>query len=113
MRQLRDDAFYEAAAKRYCELIGVDPGQDVHHSPEPNANGSVNAVLLTSPYYKRVAKDLKQHHAIRLALEYTALRLNDPLAPTDPCPNCVPGTVCRTMQCGRLKTKLQFETKLT
>lgn len=46
---------YERIARRYCELMGMDPDQLVSHGADPTGTGYVPAVLLRSPLWTRVA----------------------------------------------------------
>lgn len=60
----------ETAALSYCRLRGIDPYEKVQHSPEPNANGYVQDVVLISPRWKLVSARIREHVLIEQALEY-------------------------------------------
>lgn len=48
----------ERIAKRYCELMGIDPDAMIAHGADPDRNGIVHAVLLYSPAWKRIERDV-------------------------------------------------------
>lgn len=59
------DAFTcERIAKRWCELIGVDPYEMVQHGADPDPNtGYVPAICLSSPRWYRVAREVPEQLA--------------------------------------------------
>lgn len=61
----------ELAAREYCRLKGLNPDSQVRHDADPDENGCVVAVLLSSPRWMRVARAIREHdimnEAIRLA----------------------------------------------
>lgn len=65
------DATYERMARRYLENLGANPEQMVKHGAEPNADGSVNAVLLQSPLWRIAITDVKTFYAMHEAVTYT------------------------------------------
>lgn len=60
----------EIAARKYCELAGVDPDKSVAHGADPDENGMVPAICLYSPQWKRVAREIAQHDAVRVCIAF-------------------------------------------
>ena len=60
----------EIAARRYCELRGQDPDEEVSHGADPNADGFVYAVVCYSPRWTRVARHMTDHDLMTKALTY-------------------------------------------
>lgn len=60
----------ELAAKRYCEIKGVDPESKASHSPKPNEDETVNMVMLISPLWTLVADLIKEQDIIFNCIEY-------------------------------------------
>lgn len=48
---------YERIARRYCELMGMNPNELVAHGADPTGKGYVPAVLLKSPLWTRIARE--------------------------------------------------------
>lgn len=69
------DEQLELAARKYCELAGMDPDKMVPHGAEPSPEGFIPMVLLHSPCWQLVAKILRdterQLHAIEIAKHIT------------------------------------------
>lgn len=59
----------EAAARKLCELRGLDPDQRVSHGAPPNNMGYVPAVLLYSPRWQMVAGEIRGFYQIAQALD--------------------------------------------
>ena len=49
----------EVAARHYCEKMGADPDKSIGHGAEPNEMGYVPAIMMYSPQWRLVAKELK------------------------------------------------------
>jgi len=64
------DEMLDNAAKRLCEIRGIDPDVMVGHSADPNPDGSVNAVYLKSPAWTRVRRELVSFSEIAECLGY-------------------------------------------
>lgn len=54
---------YEGIARRYCELMGIDPDQEVGHEADPGPDGFVPGVCVISPRWRLVAKEAKSQIA--------------------------------------------------
>jgi hypothetical protein len=66
-----DDKWLEGAARRVCELRGIDPDKMVSHGAEPDEFGIVLGVLLHSPAWRLVAREVVAHQQISQALNDT------------------------------------------
>lgn len=62
------ESFIEQAARKACEVNGLDPDEEICHGPEPHTNGVVCDVLLYSPRWKTLVPEVKR--AITLIREY-------------------------------------------
>lgn len=60
----------ELAARKYCELACLDPHVLVAHGADPDPSGFVVDVLLHSPLWTRIARDIKRTARIMDAIEY-------------------------------------------
>lgn len=58
----------EMAARNLCGLRNINPEMQVQHSPPPNANGSIPAVLVSSPAWKILAAEIKAHDECTVAI---------------------------------------------
>jgi len=64
---------YERIARRYCELMGMDPNQLVDHGADATGTGYVPAVLRRSPLWMRVVRQAPSQLAWFTALsEFSA-----------------------------------------
>jgi len=59
---------YEAQARKYCELTGLDPDQIIQHDPDPDGSGISLAILCYSPRWQRVTRKLRAHDLLNGAL---------------------------------------------
>lgn len=59
---------FEPAARAYCQFLGLDPEAKIGHAPDPNPDGGINMVLILSPQWKLIARELARHHAMNAAL---------------------------------------------
>lgn len=59
----------EQAARKLCELRGLDPDQLLGHGAKPDANGMVPAVLLRSPRWQLVAEQIKDFYQVAQAID--------------------------------------------
>ncbi len=59
----------EIIARRYCERMGLDPDDRVRHGADPDAHGFVVDVLLISPRWERVAREIKPMLEVILAFK--------------------------------------------
>ena len=65
----------EIAARKYCEILGLDPDAQVSHGADPDANGFVFDILLHSPQWTRIARRIPQHQAMNEAIEFAKRHL--------------------------------------
>lgn len=63
------DQQLEAAARKLCELRGVDPDRLVPTSPPPNDMGYVPAVLLTVPAWRQAKAEIQGFLQIAQAVD--------------------------------------------
>jgi len=60
---------YEANARVYCKLKGLNPDEQVGHGPDVEPGTvAVPMVLLYSSRWERVARDLREHDIINRSL---------------------------------------------
>ena len=59
----------EAAARKLCEIRGVNPDARVAHGAPPNENGIVHAVLVYSPYWRVVAREVLSFYQVAQAVD--------------------------------------------
>ena len=69
MRELTEEQL-EKAARKLCELRGVDPDQKVPHAAPPTNMGYVPAVLLYSPAWRLVVQDVKDFWNLIAAIDF-------------------------------------------
>lgn len=65
-----DDKQLEIAAKKLCELRGIDPNVLVGHGAKPNEAGFVPAVLLKSKAWELVKDEILDFINISEAIEH-------------------------------------------
>lgn len=58
----------ETAARRLCELRGVDPDAQVAHGADPNPDGTVYAVVWYSPAWTRAIREIRHQLQINEAI---------------------------------------------
>ena len=58
------------AARKLCELRGIDPDMRVSHGAEPDENGFVPAILLYSPAWARALKEIEAREDMDLAMKF-------------------------------------------
>jgi hypothetical protein len=59
----------EAAARKLCEIRGIDPDKSVPHGAPPNDMGYVPSVLLYAPAWRLVASEIRNFYQIAQALD--------------------------------------------
>lgn len=63
----------ETAARKLCELRGIDPDALVSHCADPSPQGYIPAILLHSPAWTRAKREVVDHwrltEALRVATE--------------------------------------------
>lgn len=59
MLELTDEQV-SRVARKYCLEMGINPDSTVQATPEPNADGSVNAVLITTTYAKSIEPQVRE-----------------------------------------------------
>lgn len=59
----------EAAARKLCELRGIDPERMIPTSPPPNDMGYVPAVLLHVPAWRQAAGEIRGFYQIAQAID--------------------------------------------
>lgn len=64
------DEQIEVAARKLCEIRGIDPDRRVGHGAEPDANGLVPAVLLYSPAWRLVAREVTSFYQVAQAIDH-------------------------------------------
>lgn len=64
------DEQIEAAARKLCEIRGIDPDKRVGHGAEPDANGMVPAVMLYSPAWRLVAREVSAFYQVAQAIDF-------------------------------------------
>jgi|688.fasta_scaffold1333883_2 hypothetical protein len=67
---LLTEAQLEIAARKYCELAGLNPDEQVGHGAEPDESGVVLDVMLYSPRWKRVAIKIAQYDIVRVCIAF-------------------------------------------
>lgn len=63
-----DPLLCERIAKRWCELMGLDPYDTIQHGADPEPGGYIPAILLYSPRWQRVAREVPAQMAWVLAI---------------------------------------------
>jgi len=63
-----NDKQKEQAAKKLCELRGIDPYSEVTHGVDPDENGIVLDVLLYSPAWTRALREIESADQINIAM---------------------------------------------
>lgn len=66
-----NEKWLEAAARRVCELRGINPDEMCGHEPDPSPDGFVCDVMLHSPAWELVAREVLAHQQIGQALNDT------------------------------------------
>lgn len=61
----------EAAARKYCELMGLDPDEEIEHSGCPSESGAVTSIVRYSPRWEIVADAIQRFSAMLTAIEST------------------------------------------
>ena len=64
------DKQIEIAARRLCEIRGIDPDKRVSHGADPSPDGVICDVLLYSKAWQRAVREVKAHLAILDAMNY-------------------------------------------
>lgn len=64
------DEQLEAAARKLCEIRGIDPDRQIGHGAPPNANGAVPAVMLYSPAWRLAASEIMGFYQVAKALDF-------------------------------------------
>jgi hypothetical protein len=64
------DEQIEAAARKLCEIRGIDPEKRIGHGAEPNADGMVPAVILYSPAWRLVAREVGAFYQVAQAIDH-------------------------------------------
>ncbi len=59
----------EVAAKKYCELLGIDPYEEVKHGPDSNG-GFTFDILIRTVRWKRIADDLRLYDIRNEAINF-------------------------------------------
>lgn len=59
----------ERSARHYCKLMGVDPDELVGHGADPNPSGYTPMVLMHSPRWKLITRELHDAWAMNEALK--------------------------------------------
>jgi hypothetical protein len=67
---LLSEAQLEVAARKYCELAGLNPDEQVGHRADPDEMGVVLDVMLYSPRWKRVAIKIAQYDIVRVCIAF-------------------------------------------
>lgn len=62
-----NDKQLESAARRLCELRGIDPDYQVAHGADPGPDGFVPGVLLYSPAWMRAKREIEDWNNLRTA----------------------------------------------
>jgi len=65
-----NDKQKEQAARRLCELRGIDPDEKVQHGADPDKNGFVVSILLCSPAWERALREIEDHVRMHEAINY-------------------------------------------
>jgi len=65
-----NDQQLETAARKLCEIRGIDPERTVGHGAEPDANGHVPAVMLYSPAWHLVAREIIAFYQVAQAVDF-------------------------------------------
>ena len=63
-----NDKQKEKAAKKLCELRGIDPDSKVAHGADPDKNGFSLDILLYSPAWTRVLREIEDADNINIAM---------------------------------------------
>jgi hypothetical protein len=67
-----DNKQVERVARRLCVIRGFNPDDMVPHSPDPDSSGVVYSILLYSPRWERVAREVRARMEMDAALEEPA-----------------------------------------
>lgn len=60
----------EAAARKLCEIRGIDPDRMVPHGAPPNDHGYVPAVLLHSPAWRMAVSEVRNFYQLAKAVDF-------------------------------------------
>jgi len=60
----------ERAARKLCELRGINPDQMIPHGAQPDARGFVPAVLCHSPAWVLVSKEVRACLQVDTAIDF-------------------------------------------
>ncbi len=60
----------EIAARKLCELRGIDPDKSVPHRAPPNDHGYVPAVLLHSPAWAPCVSEVRAFYQVAQAIDF-------------------------------------------
>ena len=60
----------EAAARKLCEIRGINPEASVSHGAEPDSRGFVHAVMLYSPAWRIVAQEVLSFYQVAQAVDH-------------------------------------------
>lgn len=69
------DEQIEKAARKLCELRGIDPDMSVGHGAQPDANGMVPAVMCYSAAWRLAAHEIVAFFQVAKAIDH-ALDMN-------------------------------------
>lgn len=69
MRELTEEQL-EKAARKLCELRGVDPDKRVAHGAPPNSMGYVPAICMYSPAWTLVASEVRNFWNLIAAIDF-------------------------------------------
>lgn len=71
------DQLKEKMARELCSSRGVDPDRKIGHGAEPNEYGVAPAIMLYSPAWKLVLKEVETHVTLFNAM-YAMCKLEGP-----------------------------------
>lgn len=64
------DSQIESAARKLCELRGINPDEMTSHEGEPNSHGFVPAIYFHSPAWTLVRKEVIAYEQIATAVAH-------------------------------------------
>ena len=62
----------EIAARKLCELRGLDPEAKITHGADPDENGFVVSIAYISPRWKLVKKEIQNYLLIQEAIDFAS-----------------------------------------